>query len=178
LQQLNRINVSIFTPALLFSKVAFFLSPGKSTFSLSVSVCGLTSIATDKLKELWIIPFFFAITTGVSMTVAYLLGTAFRLKRSQRSFAMAAAMFMNSNSLPIALMQSLVITVPGLKWGDDDTRSAMIGRALTYLVLHSTLGMVVSKFDNGTTVLGFKLTFIRSFVGVTEFVSWRKPTMR
>jgi hypothetical protein len=27
-QQLNRINVSIFTPSLLFSKVAFFLSPG------------------------------------------------------------------------------------------------------------------------------------------------------
>jgi predicted permease len=84
------------------------------------------------------------ITTGVSMAVAYFLGTVFRLKRSQRAFAMAAAMFMNSNSLPIALMQSLVITVPGLKWGDADTESAMIGRALTYLVLHSTLGMVVS----------------------------------
>jgi predicted permease len=99
----------------------------------------------EKLRELWIVPFFFVITTTVSMIVAYLLGTAFRLKRSQRSFAMAAAMFMNSNSLPIALMQSLVITVPGLKWGEHDTRSAMIGRALTYLVLHSTLGMVVRR---------------------------------
>jgi auxin efflux carrier family protein len=77
------------------------------------------------------------------MGVAYVLGTMFRLKRSQRSFAMAAAMFMNSNSLPIALMQSLVVTVPDLKWKKDDTKSAMIGRALTYLVLHSTLGMVV-----------------------------------
>lgn len=96
-----------------------------------------------KLRELWIIPCFFFITTGVSMTVAYVLGTMFRLKRSQRSFAMAAAMFMNSNSLPIALMQSLVITVPGLKWGDDDNKNSMVGRALTYLVLHSTLGMVV-----------------------------------
>ena len=27
-QQLNRLNVSLFTPSLLFSKVAFFLSPG------------------------------------------------------------------------------------------------------------------------------------------------------
>ena len=58
---------------------------------------------------------------------------------------MAAAMFMNSNSLPIALMQSLVVTVPGLKWGDDDNKNAMVGRALTYLVLYSTLGMVVSS---------------------------------
>ena len=52
-------------------------------------------------------------------------------------------MFMNSNSLPIALMQSLVITVPGLKWGEDDNKNAMVGRALTYLVLYSTLGMIV-----------------------------------
>lgn len=52
-------------------------------------------------------------------------------------------MFMNSNSLPIALMQSLVVTVPNLKWGDDDNVNAMVGRALTYLVLYSTLGMVV-----------------------------------
>ena len=58
---------------------------------------------------------------------------------------MAAAMFMNSNSLPIALMQSLVITVHGLKWKtEDDNKNAMLGRALTYLVLYSTLGMVVS----------------------------------
>ena len=52
-------------------------------------------------------------------------------------------MFMNSNSLPIALMQSLVVTVPGLKWDEDDSTNAMVGRALTYLVLYSTLGMVV-----------------------------------
>ena len=59
---------------------------------------------------------------------------------------MAAAMFMNSNSLPIALMQSLVVTVPGLKWDSDDNKDAMVGRALTYLVLYSTLGMVVRLY--------------------------------
>lgn len=61
-------------------------------------------------------------------------------------------MFMNSNSLPIALMQSLVVTVPGLKWGHDDNKNAMVGRALTYLVLYSTLGMVVSR-DLASSVL-------------------------
>ena len=59
---------------------------------------------------------------------------------------MAASMFMNSNSLPIALLQSLVVTVPGLTWGDDDNTDAMVGRALTYLVLCSTLGMIVSPY--------------------------------
>ncbi|KAH9923023.1 auxin efflux carrier [Amylocystis lapponica] len=132
-KQLNRLNVSLFTPSLLFSKVAFFLSP-------------------SKLRELWIIPIFFVITTGVSMVVAYAFGWMLRLKRSQRSFAVAASMFMNSNSLPIALMQSLVITVPGLKWGEDDNKDAMVGRALTYLVLYSTLGMVV-RWSYGVRLL-------------------------
>jgi auxin efflux carrier family protein len=60
---------------------------------------------------------------------------------------MAAAMFMNSNSLPIALMQSLVVTVPNLKWDSSDSINAMLGRALTYLVLYSTLGMVVRSYS-------------------------------
>lgn len=34
-------------------------------------------------------------------------------------------------------------TVPGLKWGFDDSKDQMLGRALTYLVLYSTLGMML-----------------------------------
>ncbi|KAI0683874.1 membrane transport protein-domain-containing protein [Cytidiella melzeri] len=132
-KQLNRLNVSLFTPSLLFSKVAFFLTP-------------------EKLRELWIIPIFFVGTTAVSMAAAFCLAWVFRLKRSQRSFAIAAAMFMNSNSLPIALMQSLVVTVPGLKWGKDDNKNAMVGRALTYLVLYSTLGMIL-RWSYGVKLL-------------------------
>jgi len=59
---------------------------------------------------------------------------------------MAAAMFMNSNSLPIALLQSLVVSIPNLHWGSDDTSDAMVGRALTYLVLCSALGMMVCPY--------------------------------
>jgi len=120
-KQLNVINVNFFTPCLLFSKVAFFLSPAK-------------------LRELWIIPIFFLLVTGVSLGAAWFLGNLFRLRPSQRNFAMAAATFMNSNSLPVALLQSLAATVPGLRWGEDDTKDAIIGRALTYLLLCSTIG--------------------------------------
>ncbi|OAX31573.1 hypothetical protein K503DRAFT_805964 [Rhizopogon vinicolor AM-OR11-026] len=45
---------------------------------------------------------------------------------------MAASMFMNSNTLPIALMQNLVPGVHGLKWTPDDSKDAMLGRALTF----------------------------------------------
>ena len=40
-------------------------------------------------------------------------------------------------------MQSLTVTVEGLRWGNSDTRDAMLGRALSYLVLFSTLGIVL-----------------------------------
>ncbi|OAX38289.1 hypothetical protein K503DRAFT_770656, partial [Rhizopogon vinicolor AM-OR11-026] len=130
---INHINISLFTPALLFSKVAFFLSPAK-------------------LKELWIIPIFFVVVTGLSGFVAVILSRLFRLKKSQRNFAMAASMFMNSNSLPIALMQSLVLSVHGLKWTPDDNKDAMLGRALTYLVLYSTLGMML-RWSYGVRLL-------------------------
>ncbi|KAF8264504.1 auxin efflux carrier [Lactarius quietus] len=120
-KQLNIINVNFFTPCLLFSKVAF-------------------SLSSDKLQELWILPIFFALVSGVSLVVAWLLGSLLRLDRSHRNFAMAAAMIMNSNSLPVALLQSLVVTVPGLQWDKDDTQDAMVARAITYLLLCGTMG--------------------------------------
>ncbi|PCH35006.1 hypothetical protein WOLCODRAFT_165952 [Wolfiporia cocos MD-104 SS10] len=132
-KSINRLNINIFTPALLFSKVAFFLSP-------------------SKLAQLWVIPVFFVVTTVVSAIIGYAICVALKLKVTQRNFAVAAAMFMNSNSLPIALMQSLVTTVPGMKWGADDTSDAMIGRALTYLVVYSTLGNVL-RWSYGVKLL-------------------------
>ncbi|KAH6905801.1 endoplasmic reticulum protein [Coprinopsis sp. MPI-PUGE-AT-0042] len=132
-KQLNRLNVSLFTPALLFSKVALYLTP-------------------EKLKELWVIPLWFLTVTSMSMLVGSVLGWLFKLKSSQKSFVMAAAMFMNSNALPIALMQSLVVSVSDLRWTPDDNKNAMLGRALTYLTMYSTLGMVV-RYSYGVRLL-------------------------
>ncbi|KAE8254091.1 hypothetical protein A4X13_0g3544 [Tilletia indica] len=126
--KINKLNVSFFTPALLFSKVAFTLNPAR-------------------LAELYIVPIGFVIITVVSATGALLLSKIARLSKAQRNFAIACAMSPNSNSLPVALMQSLVVTVPQLRWNEEgqpkDTKDSMLGRALTYLVLFSTLGMLV-----------------------------------
>ena len=115
-------------------------------------MCRISCSTKEKLRELWVIPIFFVIVTALSMAVAFLLGWTLQLKRSQRSFAVAASMFMNSNSLPIALMQSLVVTVPALRWEADDDKNSMLARALTYLVLYSTLGMVV-RWSYGVRLL-------------------------
>lgn len=124
--KINRLNVSFFTPALLFSKVAFTLDPGR-------------------LAELVIVPLGFVIVTLVSAFSAYLLSYMARLSKAHRKFTLACAITPNSNSLPVALMQSLVVTVPQLHWEEEgepeDTVNGMLGRALTYLVLFSTLGI-------------------------------------
>ncbi|GAA6059616.1 hypothetical protein JCM10212_005115 [Sporobolomyces blumeae] len=121
---LNKLNTALFTPCLLFNKVAFSLTP-------------------STLAELYIIPIGFVLISCFSALVAYLLGSLFKLKRGQRNFAIACATFQNSNSLPIALVQSLLSEKLPLAWGPHDTKDAMLGRALSYLVLFSTLGIIV-----------------------------------
>ncbi|KAA1067620.1 hypothetical protein PGT21_011637 [Puccinia graminis f. sp. tritici] len=123
---LNKINVSFFTPALMFSKVAF-------------------SLTSEKLADLYVVPISFVIITLTSGLVAWLLSKLFRLERPERNFCLSFSMFMNSNSLPIALMTSLITTInrhDGLKWGADDSKDKQLGRSLTYLVVFSTMGLI------------------------------------
>lgn len=123
------------TPSLLFSKVAFSLTPGR-------------------LSELTVVPMGFVVVSLVSAVSAYLTSWAMRLPKGQRNFVVACTFFPphagsitpNSNTLPVALIQSMVGSVPELRWvrdgQDTDTPDDMLGRALTYLILFSTLGTV------------------------------------
>ena len=111
------------------------------------------------------------------MLIGPFLSPILVLRTRIRAFAIAASMFMNSNSLPIALMQSLVITVPGLKWDDDDSADAMVGRALTYLVLYSTLGMVVRPIRLSREVC-IRLISVRRFVGAMASACYHKQIQR
>jgi predicted permease len=61
-------------------------------------------------------------------------------------------MFMNSNSMPIALMQSLTSSVGDLKRTANDTAADMMSRALTYLILYSTLGNI-ARWSLGVKIL-------------------------
>ena len=58
---------------------------------------------------------------------------------------MAAAMFMSTNSLPVAFIQSILVSGAKLNWGSHDNVDAMLGRALTYLIFYTVLSMIVSS---------------------------------
>lgn len=126
--KLNKLNVSILTPSLLFTKVAFSLTP-------------------ERFTELLIVPVGFVLITATSALAAYIMSWAFSLPRGQRRFVISCAVSPNSNTLPVALMQSLVENVPEMRWRqngiDNDTPDSMLGRSLTYLIMYSTIGLVL-----------------------------------
>ncbi|MCJ1434394.1 hypothetical protein MMC27_003762 [Xylographa pallens] len=119
-------NVMIFTPCLIFTKLASQLNP-------------------DKLLELAVIPFIFATQTLVSYLCSVGMSKIFGFKKRPRNFVVAMGVFGNSNSLPISLVISLSQTLKGLHWdkvpGDNDDDVA--ARGILYLLIFQQLGQLV-----------------------------------
>lgn len=123
---LANLNVQLFTPCLIFTKLA-------------------SQLTADKLAELAIIPIIFVVQTFISYMCAWLFGTLMRFKKRQKNFVIAMGVFGNSNSLPISLVLSLSKTLKGLHWakipGDNDDEVA--ARGILYLLIFQQLGQLV-----------------------------------
>ncbi|KAI4150012.1 MAG: hypothetical protein L6R39_002373, partial [Caloplaca ligustica] len=120
------LNVMLFTPCLIFTKLA-------------------SQLTADKLGELAVIPVIFAVQTLVSFLCATTVSRLFRFKKRPRNFVIAMGVFGNSNSLPISLVISLSQTIKGLHWdkipGDNDNEVA--ARGILYLLIFQQLGQLV-----------------------------------
>ncbi|RDA91177.1 hypothetical protein CP533_4841 [Ophiocordyceps camponoti-saundersi (nom. inval.)] len=123
---LANLNVMLFTPCLIFTKLA-------------------SQLNAEKLTELAIIPAIFFIQTLISWIVSTLMARAFRFNRRASNFVTAMGVFGNSNSLPISLVLSLSQTIKGLHWdrivGDNDDEVA--ARGILYLLIFQQLGQLV-----------------------------------
>ncbi|KAL8737731.1 MAG: hypothetical protein Q9181_001388 [Wetmoreana brouardii] len=120
------LNVVLFTPCLIFTKLA-------------------SQLTADKLSELAVIPVIFAVQTLLSFLCSIAVSKLFRFKRRPRNFVIAMGVFGNSNSLPISLVISLSQTIKGLHWdkvpGDNDNEVA--ARGILYLLVFQQLGQLV-----------------------------------
>ncbi|KAI2472228.1 auxin efflux carrier [Annulohypoxylon bovei var. microspora] len=123
---LANLNVMLFTPCLIFTKLA-------------------SQLNADKLIDLAVIPFIFIIQTAVSYMVSVGVSKAFRFGKRPANFVTAMGVFGNSNSLPISLVISLSQTLKGLHWdripGDNDDEVA--ARGILYLLIFQQLGQLV-----------------------------------
>ncbi|KAF3768612.1 hypothetical protein M406DRAFT_98688 [Cryphonectria parasitica EP155] len=123
---LANLNVMLFTPCLIFTKLA-------------------SQLNADKLLELGVIPIIFVIQTLVSYCVSQVVTRLFGFNKRASNFVTAMGVFGNSNSLPISLVISLSQTLKGLHWdkipGDNDDEVA--ARGILYLMIFQQLGQLV-----------------------------------
>ncbi|KAJ4999485.1 hypothetical protein K4K48_004059 [Colletotrichum sp. SAR 10_66] len=123
---LANLNVMLFTPCLIFTKLA-------------------SQLNADKLLDLAVIPIIFVIQTMVSWLVATVVARLFGFNRRASNFVTAMGVFGNSNSLPISLVLSLSQTIKGLHWdkipGDNDDEVG--ARGILYLLIFQQLGQLV-----------------------------------
>ncbi|OJD10118.1 hypothetical protein AJ78_08738 [Emergomyces pasteurianus Ep9510] len=120
------LNVVLFTPCLVFTKLA-------------------SQLTADKLTDLAIIPCIFAVQTLVSYLCASLISRLFRFKKRQSNFVVAMGVFGNSNSLPISLVLSLSHTLEGLHWDrvPNDSDNEVAARGILYLLIFQQLGQLL-----------------------------------
>ncbi|KAF2204903.1 auxin efflux carrier superfamily protein-like protein [Delitschia confertaspora ATCC 74209] len=120
------LNTQLFTPCLIFTKLA-------------------SQLTAEKLVELGVIPFIFLTQLLVSYVSAVGVSRIFGFKKRAKNFVVAMAVFGNSNSLPISLVISLSKTLSGLHWdripGDNDNEVA--ARGILYLLIFQQLGQLV-----------------------------------
>lgn len=124
---ISQLNVDIFTPCLVFTKLA-------------------PSLSLQRLADIAVIPIFYAVSTGISFTCAKLVsGPLFNLNEPEADFVTAMAVFGNSNSLPVSLTLSLASTLPDLLWEDidDDTPEKVASRGILYLLIFQQLGQIL-----------------------------------
>lgn len=120
------LNVLLFTPCLIFTKLA-------------------SQLTAEKLVELAVIPIIFVVQTLVSYLCSVGISKLFRFPVRAQNFVTAMGVFGNSNSLPISLVISLSKTLDGLHWdkipGDNDDEVA--ARGILYLLIFQQLGQLV-----------------------------------
>ncbi|EFR04117.1 auxin Efflux Carrier superfamily protein [Nannizzia gypsea CBS 118893] len=120
------LNVMLFTPCLIFTKLASQLTAGK-------------------LADLAVIPVLFTLQTLVSYTSAMIVSRCFGFRKRQANFVKAMGVFGNSNSLPISLVISLSKTLSGLHWDKipNDNDNEVAARGILYLLIFQQLGQAV-----------------------------------
>ncbi|KAL4994541.1 auxin efflux carrier [Aspergillus recurvatus] len=120
------LNVALFTPCLIFTKLG-------------------SQLTAEKLTDLAIIPLIFIVQTAVSYSCAFVVSRCFRFKKRPSNFVAAMAVFGNSNSLPISLVISLSQTLNGLHWDriPNDNDDEVAARGILYLLIFQQLGQLV-----------------------------------
>ncbi|KAG0259777.1 hypothetical protein DFQ27_003897 [Actinomortierella ambigua] len=123
------------TPCLLFVKIA-------------------STISWDQFVAFWPIPVFYAIFSILSIIVARVGSLLLGFTPEERNFVVASVLFSNTNSLPMALLQSLAFSAAGkrLLRDEQDTAEKVAARGISYILFYAIFGNLV-RWSYGFTLL-------------------------
>lgn len=123
---ISQLNVDVFTPCLVFTKLA-------------------PSLSINKMADIMVIPIFYALTTVTSLVCARTTAAFMSLTSAESDYVTAMAVFGNSNSLPVSLTLALAYTLPDLLWDQvaDDNADKVASRGILYLLIFQQLGQVL-----------------------------------
>ncbi|KAG0198102.1 hypothetical protein BGX28_008418 [Mortierella sp. GBA30] len=114
------------TPCLLFTKIA-------------------STINWTQFKAFWPIPVFYCLFSFISWTVAKAGSKILRFSKDEEKFVIASVLFSNTNSLPMALLQSLAFSAAGerLLRDENDTKADVAARGISYILFYAIFGNLV-----------------------------------
>ncbi|KAF9970341.1 hypothetical protein BGZ73_006954 [Actinomortierella ambigua] len=123
---MSRVNLYFLTPCLLFVKIA-------------------SEISWSQFVSYWPIPIFYAIFTFASWLLGRVGSFVLGFTREERNFVLASVMFANTNTLPMALMQSLAYSDAGknLLRGVHDNPDEVAARGFSYILFYAIFGNFV-----------------------------------
>ncbi|KAG0307687.1 hypothetical protein BGZ99_001381 [Dissophora globulifera] len=123
------------TPCLLFTKIA-------------------STINWTQFKAFWPIPVFYVLFSAMSWVVAKVGSRILRFSKDEENFVIASVLFSNTNSLPMALIQSLAFSAAGdrLLRDENDTKEDVAARGISYVLFYAIFGNLL-RWSYGFTLL-------------------------
>jgi predicted permease len=123
------------TPCLLFTKIA-------------------STITWAQFIAFWPIPVFFLFFSLTSWSIAKYGSRFLRFNKDEEKFVIASVLFSNTNSLPMALVQSLALSAAGARLLRDehDTQEQVAARGISYILFYAIFGNLV-RWSYGFSLL-------------------------
>jgi len=125
-KSISRVNLYFMTPCLLFTKIA-------------------STVNWTQFKAFWPIPAFYVLFSAISWIVAKVGSRVLRFSKDEEKFIIASVLFSNTNSLPMALLQSLAFSAAGdrLLRDEFDTKADVAARGISYILFYAIFGNLV-----------------------------------
>ncbi|GJJ73303.1 auxin efflux carrier family protein [Entomortierella parvispora] len=134
-KSISKVNLYFMTPCLLFTKIA-------------------STINWTQFKAFWPIPVFYVLFSTISWVVAKAGSRLLGFSKDEEKFVIASILFSNTNSLPMALLQSLAFSAAGdrLLRDSNDTKEDVAARGISYILFYAIFGNLV-RWSYGFTLL-------------------------